>query len=111
MSEFAENTADGDRDELTDELARAEAELADLDHQREAVRARIESTRERLSSRKSASESPGLSGATGQVTPSTPVEKIRLFRRLFRGRMDALVHNSCRDRGFAWALSPRALSS
>lgn len=87
MTESGEDTPEGDRDELADELARAEAELADLDHRREAVRVHIESTRQRLGT-KAVSEPPSPGEAASQITPSTPAEKIDLFRKLFRGRLD-----------------------
>ena len=87
MAESPGGTGDGDRDELADELARAEAELAELDRRREAVRARVESVRERIGTG-SASEDAQAGEATNRAVAFTPDEKIDLFRTLFRGRPD-----------------------
>jgi superfamily II DNA or RNA helicase len=72
------------KDELLEELTRAEARLADLDREREAARSRTESLRARLAVLPSCG--PILPVITRPEAPTTPLEKVRLFRTLFKGR-------------------------
>ena len=86
------NSSDGDatasdREALVDELDRAEAELAELDRQREGARARVDAARQRLQE-SCVSIVPEQSRERRRVIPSTPSDKISLFRKLFRGRPD-----------------------
>src|SRR6185312_5585421 len=74
--------------ELLKELAREEGRLAELDQLRETTHSRVQSLREELALL-SANQSrrSGLSVITTAQAP-TPVEKVRLFRSLFKGRND-----------------------
>ena len=74
---------------LLEELAREEARLADLDRQREAARTRVETLRAELTAR-STNEPANLTLplATSARVPTTPAEKVKLFRTLFKGRED-----------------------
>lgn len=78
----------GARQELLDELARDEAELAALDRRRTEIQAHIDSARAALASQSSvvSASAPGPT-RTGPA-PRTPEEKVDLFRSLFRGRPD-----------------------
>jgi hypothetical protein len=77
------------KDGLVEELAREEARLAELERQREATRRRMESLRAALARSPSpASTQPALPVITDVQVPTTPTEKVRLFRALFRGRDD-----------------------
>ena len=78
------------RDELLAEIAAEEARVAGLDREREASRLRLESLRQRLAI---ASASPavmtsGLPLFPTAPIPQTPIDKVKLFRSLFRGRED-----------------------
>jgi hypothetical protein len=77
------------RDELLAELTRREADLAELERQRDAARSRMEALRAELVAL-SADEpvQSTLAVTTGPPAPSTPTEKVRLFRGLFKGRED-----------------------
>src|SRR3984893_8347352 len=98
------------RQELLDELAREQARLAEIDRQREATRSRMESLREELAVSPSLEPTrpvlpvvanPESSRPLRQATlrvgapmtrladalvPTPPLEKVRLFRALFKGR-------------------------
>jgi superfamily II DNA or RNA helicase len=77
------------KEELLESLAREEARLADLDRQREATRSRVDSLRARLAV--SPPYEPSrvvLPVVQGTRAPATPIEKVRLFRTLFKGRED-----------------------
>lgn len=74
---------------LLEELACEEARLADLDQQREATRIRVETLRAELTAL-STNEPVNLIlplAASARV-PTTPGNKVKLFRTLFRGRED-----------------------
>jgi superfamily II DNA or RNA helicase len=71
-------------EEVLAELAREEALFAELDRQREAVRSRLEALRSRLAD----STRSALPVVTNLPAPTTPIEKVRLFRALFNGRAD-----------------------
>ena len=78
---------------LLDELARAEAELAALEHQRDEVRARVQATRAALVAQSAPAERTFPACVNGiDPVPSTPAEKVRLFRSLFRGRTERRDH-------------------
>lgn len=77
------------RDELLAELAREEAHLAELEQQHEAARSRMEALCAELAVLATDKPAPrGLLVEAGVSGPSTPAEKVRLFRALFRGRED-----------------------
>ena len=78
------------RDELLAVIAAEEARVASLEREREAARARLEALRQRLAL---ASALPAvMSGALPLFPPApvphTAIEKVRLFRSVFRGRED-----------------------
>jgi hypothetical protein len=73
-------------DELAAQIEKAEAELAALGQAREQALARL--TALRAGSKTGSQPQLRLPMATGPTTPRTGVEKIRLFRSLFRGRTD-----------------------
>jgi hypothetical protein len=77
------------KDELLQDLAHEEARLADLDRQCEAARSRVEVLRTDLAALRAA-EPPRsvLPVVTSVQAPTTPAEKVRLFRTLFKGRQD-----------------------
>ncbi len=74
---------------LRDELARQEARLAELDAQESRVRARIAEIREELLA-PDGKEKPVASSSVvrDSSTPRTSSEKVALFQKLFRGRLD-----------------------
>lgn len=74
-------------DELAAQIEKAEAELAALGQAREQALARL--TALRASGSKTGSQPQlGLPMAPGTTAPRSGVEKVRLFRSLFRGRTD-----------------------
>jgi hypothetical protein len=77
------------RIDIADELARAEARLAELDSEREQLRARIGALRAELRARPHppaiSVSAPAPSTAPG---PTSQGDKVALFRSLFRGRPD-----------------------
>ena len=77
------------KDELLQELAHEEARLADLGRQCEAARSRIEVLRADLAALRSTEPTrASLPVVTSVQAPTTPYEKVRLFRALFKGRED-----------------------
>jgi superfamily II DNA or RNA helicase len=111
---------------LLEELAVAETRLAELDQRREDARARVEALKARIAAniRKAAlSEGspalpPGTPSSRESVSrgddsetfvPKAPLDKVRLFRRLFRGRDDIFptrfVAKKTRRAGYAPACS------
>ena len=82
---------------LLNELAKAEAELADLTSAHARLEARIdELRRETATARNCATEhvnSPITSAATPATAtvPTTAADKVSLFRSLFRGRPDVFA--------------------
>ncbi len=77
------------REEILEELGREEARFAELEHTREAARARIASLRAELDTAPSVAVVPmRLPLATNGKVPQTPADKGKLFRSLFSGRAD-----------------------
>jgi superfamily II DNA or RNA helicase len=77
------------RNAILQELAREEARLVELERTREGTRESIESLRtELVAASVTTPPSPSLPPAVDRKTPHTPVEKVSLFRSLFRGRTD-----------------------
>jgi len=77
------------RQKLLEELAREEARLAEIDRQREVTRSRVESLREKLAVPPvSISTQSAMQAVTSFHSPATAIEKVRLFRSLFKGRED-----------------------
>jgi superfamily II DNA or RNA helicase len=83
--------AAADRKALQDELAHAEAQLKDLERQRDTARARVQALHTQLTA---VHEPPPL-----YITSTVPIqeldeltpERVRLFRHLFRGREDVFA--------------------
>ena len=79
------------KDALRAALAREEARLAELERQREAAHSRMETLRAQLAVLSADELTPnGVPVAASVQGPTTPAEKVRLFRALFRGREDVL---------------------
>jgi superfamily II DNA or RNA helicase len=77
------------KDRLREEIARAEALLATLESERESARARLKTLRDQLTeSRTEVTRATEASSILYAHAPTAPEEKVRLFRRLFRGRED-----------------------
>jgi hypothetical protein len=78
------------RDEaaLREELAREEALIAELDKRRDEAGARAKALREELAALPAIVASPRRLPIAGAPVPSTPAEKVKVFRSLFRGRED-----------------------
>ena len=77
------------RDGLSAAIAQEEARLAKLDRERDEIRARLDALRQE------SSHAPMPIATTAHLpllasrgAPTTPIEKVRLFRSLFRGRED-----------------------
>ena len=75
------------RDGLSAAIAQEEARLAKLDRERDEIRARLDALRQE------SSHAPMPIATTAHLpllasrgVPTTPIEKVRLFRSLFRGR-------------------------
>jgi superfamily II DNA or RNA helicase len=73
---------------LLAQIAAEEAQLVQLDDQRAAARARLVALRQQLTTSADPAAAPGLPLLAGAVIPTTPAEKVKLFRSLFRGRED-----------------------
>ncbi len=76
------------RDEILAKIAEEEARLTALDHQREDARKRLEGLRREAETPAAPAPTIELPLLTGTPVPTTPAEKVRLFRTLFRGRED-----------------------
>lgn len=92
-------------DDLIARIAEEEARLTALGREQEAARGRLHTLRQRLAE-VSLDQVIGSRPATaGVLTPSTSVEKVRLFRTLFRGREDVFprlwVNHKKGTRGYA----------
>jgi superfamily II DNA or RNA helicase len=74
--------------QLLTRIAAEEAALAELDSRRAAARARLEALRHELASSSSPLSDPSIPPVVSIAVPATPLEKVRLFRSLFRGRED-----------------------
>ncbi|MER9235269.1 hypothetical protein NKI56_24810 [Mesorhizobium sp. M0622] len=76
-----------DKDDASEEIARIQLRLADLDAERIALKRELETLEQKLISARLAVERPTFADAP--VTNNSPsIEKIELFRRLFAGRPD-----------------------
>ncbi|HEV7671409.1 MAG TPA: DEAD/DEAH box helicase family protein [Thermoanaerobaculia bacterium] len=75
------------KNELLEKLALEEAGLAELDRQQQATRSRIEALHAKLAIVPRSAPFVLPISANAQ-TPTTPAEKVGLFRRLFKGRED-----------------------
>jgi len=80
MSERA-LTADG----LAAALQEEEARLRQLDEEVARTKARVDALREKIANAAAVPIAPVPAGSPG---PTSPLEKVRLFRSLFRGRED-----------------------
>lgn len=92
------------REELLAWIAEEEARLAGLERQREEARARLEALRQELAATPSPpAATRHLPVGTGTAAASSPTEKVRLFRKLFRvgpGRCQVYqVVDSCTRHG------------
>jgi hypothetical protein len=88
MTDWRRFESTSTRDRLLMQIAREEARLAALDHEHEQASARLAALRARL-----ASARPEATVADGLSLPAAParlapLEKVRLFRELFRRRED-----------------------
>lgn len=78
-----------DRNEIVADLARAEAKLAELDSERDQLRARVAGLRSELAPRPTTpaiTVTPPPPAAT--AAPASQADKVALFGSLFRGRQD-----------------------
>lgn len=73
--------SDSDRKALTAQIASEEARLSELEAEQAAARQRLDALRAQL-------KPLHLTTATAAPAPQTNVEKVVLFRSLFRGRTD-----------------------
>jgi hypothetical protein len=77
------------REKLLKQLAQAEAELAELGRRRGEIQARVEALMAQLEAMPSSpAPEPLLPIPHTRSVPTTPLEKVRLFWQLFRGRED-----------------------
>jgi superfamily II DNA or RNA helicase len=77
------------KEQLLEELAREQGRLASLDREREAARSRMEALQRRLEILPATEPIPSiLQAGASACAPTTPRDKVRLFRALFRGRED-----------------------
>ena len=77
-----------DREEIEREIAREEARLSELEGQRAEARRRLEMLRTRMAGSPRPPSPKQLSILPPPAGPKTNPEKVKLFRRLFRGRED-----------------------
>jgi hypothetical protein len=75
-------------DDLLTKIAQEEARLASLDVQREQVRQRLAALRNDLQSLPTTKTGTLDPRERASMVPTTPSDKVRLFRSLFRGRPD-----------------------
>jgi hypothetical protein len=78
----------GARDRLLTEIAREEARLTHLELERERANRRLEALREQLAAASPRAAPPDRLPLPTTSVPTTPLEKVALFRALFRGRED-----------------------
>ncbi|MBI2963888.1 MAG: hypothetical protein HYY35_09055 [Deltaproteobacteria bacterium] len=77
------------KDELLSRIHEEEARLASLERETSEARARLEALRRDLATTTAAVDGRArLGGAAATSAPSSPAEKVWLFRRLFHGRGD-----------------------
>jgi hypothetical protein len=75
----------GSRQELLTQIAEAEARLRSLDRERAEARVRLRKLHEELAA---SAHPPSTLPVVASGAPTTPAEKVSLFRALFRGRAD-----------------------
>jgi hypothetical protein len=76
------------KNHILQEIAREEVRLRELDRTRKETRARIASLRSELDDTSAATPLLLRPPPSNGRPPQTPVEKVRLFQSLFRGRTD-----------------------
>ncbi len=81
------------KEALLAEVAQQESLLRELDRQRDRARARLDSLREQAAAAERVPLKPALAQSVPALPvsaspPSTDIEKLQLFRELFRGRKD-----------------------
>jgi superfamily II DNA or RNA helicase len=81
-------TLSTERDQLLARIAEEAARLGALEREREGAVARLEALRAQVAAISPTPTAPRLPFPGGSTVPSTPAEKVRLFRSLFRGRED-----------------------
>lgn len=79
------------RDRLLTQIADEEARLAKLELERERASARLEALREQLAATSPGVELPDRLRLPTTSVPTTPQEKVAVFRALFRGREDVIA--------------------
>jgi hypothetical protein len=77
-----------DAEALREELAREEAQLAEAEKRRGEVLTRVKALREELASMQPTVAVVRRRPLSIAQVPSTPLEKVKFFRALFRGRED-----------------------
>jgi superfamily II DNA or RNA helicase len=77
-----------DGEEIHRQIAREEARLAEIEAQREEARKALAMLRSRLAGSLRPPSPKQLNILPPAIAPTMPLEKVRLFRRLFRGRED-----------------------
>jgi hypothetical protein len=76
------------RDEILRELAAAITALADLDSTRDKLQVRIAALQAELAAVAPTNVAAPANPPSGNASPQTPAEKVKLFLSLFRGRTD-----------------------
>src|SRR5438128_1059677 len=96
-------------DPIRQEIERQEARLAALNREREEVRARLEFLRSKAATGRVEASSLRPLPVIANAPPSTPADKVALFRRFFRGRDDLFprlwVNSRSGKKGYAPACS------
>jgi superfamily II DNA or RNA helicase len=103
------------KQDILDEIHRIETLVRDLDERRGAALARMDELRERLATAEAATQmgvpalASGSAPSAPESAPTSPLEKVRLFRGLFRGRQDVFprlwVNQKKGTRGYSPACS------
>jgi hypothetical protein len=76
------------REAILQEIARQEQRLAELERARDAARATLESLRAELATASVVPETPSQVAPAAATATLTSADKVKLFRLLFRGRLD-----------------------
>ena len=76
------------RDDMLQEIARQEQRLAELERTRDVARATLDSRRAELAAAAALAEAPTRPAPIATTARLAPADKVRLFRLLFRGRLD-----------------------
>jgi len=76
------------REAILQEIARQEQRLAELERTRDTARATLESLRAELATTSVVPETPLQVAAAAPTATLTSADKVKLFRLLFRGRLD-----------------------